>query len=218
MVEDEDAARRGARREGFLKEHSIDRAGRPTASCASGCKLRCQNRPVITGLKRVSRPSLRVYVGARRDPGDPRRVSGVNILSTPAGILTDREARKRNVGGEILCCRVVERERMSRIGKLPIAIPAARQGAASPTASCAGRGSEGQARAPAAAARSPSRCTTATVQRARDRTTARSPLAARADATADRQHGARRARGLHAHARDHRRRLPRRGARHRRCS
>ena len=61
-----------------------------------------QNRPVITGLKRVSRPSLRVYVGADEIPA-VRGGLGVNIISTPAGILVDREARKRNVGGELVC-------------------------------------------------------------------------------------------------------------------
>ena len=61
-----------------------------------------QNRPVITGLKRVSRPSLRVYVGANEIPA-VRGGLGVNIISTPAGILADREARKRNIGGEIMC-------------------------------------------------------------------------------------------------------------------
>jgi len=53
-------------------------------------------------LKRVSRPSLRIYVGAQEIP--PIRAGlGTTILSTPAGIITDREARKRNVGGEVIC-------------------------------------------------------------------------------------------------------------------
>ena len=61
-----------------------------------------ENRPVITGLKRVSRPGRRVYVGSREIP-PVRRGLGVNILSTPRGILVDREAQKAKVGGEILC-------------------------------------------------------------------------------------------------------------------
>lgn len=60
------------------------------------------NRPVITGIQRVSRPSLRVYMGAKEIP-TVRGGMGTNILSTPQGILTDREARKRNVGGEVVC-------------------------------------------------------------------------------------------------------------------
>lgn len=58
--------------------------------------------PVITGLRRVSRPGVRVYVDARHLP----RVMGglgVAVLSTSQGVLTDREARRRGIGGEVLC-------------------------------------------------------------------------------------------------------------------
>jgi small subunit ribosomal protein S8 len=61
-----------------------------------------QRRPVITGMRRVSRPSLRVYVGAKDIPA-VRRGLGVNVLSTPRGILVDRDARRENVGGEVIC-------------------------------------------------------------------------------------------------------------------
>ena len=61
-----------------------------------------QRRPVIMGLKRVSRPSLRVYVGVDEIP-DVRRGLGVSILSTPRGMLADRNARKEKVGGEVIC-------------------------------------------------------------------------------------------------------------------
>ena len=87
--------------EGFLKEHSvIEHDGHRLLRV--WLKYDAHNRSVITGLKRISRPSLRVYAGAQDIPA-VRRGLGVNILSTPAGILTDREARKRNVGGEIMC-------------------------------------------------------------------------------------------------------------------
>ena len=59
-------------------------------------------RRTISGLRRVSTPGLRVYRGATAVP----RVLGglgVAVLSTSQGLMTDREARKRNVGGEILC-------------------------------------------------------------------------------------------------------------------
>jgi len=59
-------------------------------------------RPVITGLQRVSRPSLRVYVGAKDIP-HVRRGLGANVLSTPRGIMVDRVARRENVGGEVIC-------------------------------------------------------------------------------------------------------------------
>jgi small subunit ribosomal protein S8 len=50
----------------------------------------------------VSRPSLRVYVG-QNDIPSVRRGLGVSILSTPKGILPDREARRQGVGGEVIC-------------------------------------------------------------------------------------------------------------------
>lgn len=56
----------------------------------------------IMGLRRISTPGLRVYSGAQSVP----RVLGglgVAVLSTSNGLMTDREARKRNVGGEVLC-------------------------------------------------------------------------------------------------------------------
>jgi small subunit ribosomal protein S8 len=56
----------------------------------------------ISGIKRVSKPGLRVYTGADKLP----RVLGglgVAVLSTSHGLMTDREARKRRVGGEVLC-------------------------------------------------------------------------------------------------------------------
>ena len=58
--------------------------------------------PVIVGLRRVSRPGMRVYVDAK---GIPRVMGGLGIavLSTSHGVFTDREARRRRVGGEVLC-------------------------------------------------------------------------------------------------------------------
>jgi small subunit ribosomal protein S8 len=59
-------------------------------------------QPVISGLKRVSKPGLRVYSGRYR----LRRVQaglGIAIVSTSKGVMTDREARRHKVGGEVLC-------------------------------------------------------------------------------------------------------------------
>ena len=53
-------------------------------------------------MRRVSRPGQRRYVGAREVPR-VRNGLGIAILSTSQGVMTDREARKRGVGGEILC-------------------------------------------------------------------------------------------------------------------
>ena len=58
--------------------------------------------PVITGVRRVSKPGLRVYASVRNIP-QVRSGYGVSVLSTPAGLLADREARRRNVGGEVVC-------------------------------------------------------------------------------------------------------------------
>ncbi len=57
---------------------------------------------VISGLKRVSKPGLRVYVG-KNDLPKVMGGLGIAILSTSVGILTDKEAREKGVGGEVLC-------------------------------------------------------------------------------------------------------------------
>lgn len=56
----------------------------------------------IEGIRRVSKPSIRVYLN-RKEVRPVRRHMGVAILSTTQGILTDREARAKGVGGEVLC-------------------------------------------------------------------------------------------------------------------
>ncbi len=62
-----------------------------------------QNRnPVISGLKRVSKPGCRVYVKSDKIPKVMSGL-GIAIISTSSGILTDREARQKGVGGELLC-------------------------------------------------------------------------------------------------------------------
>jgi len=59
-------------------------------------------KAIIVGIRRVSRPGMRRYSSAADAPR-VRGGLGVSILSTPLGLLPDREARKRNVGGEVLC-------------------------------------------------------------------------------------------------------------------
>jgi small subunit ribosomal protein S8 len=87
--------------EGYAREVSTVGEG-PKRHIRLGLSYDAHRRPVINGLKRVSRPSLRVYVGAKTAPRI-RRGLGVQILSTPQGVISDREARARNVGGEIIC-------------------------------------------------------------------------------------------------------------------
>lgn len=66
-------------------------------------KLKYQKeQPVINGLKRVSRPGRRVYVGKDKVPS-VRGGLGLAILSTTQGMFSDRESRKRGVGGEVIC-------------------------------------------------------------------------------------------------------------------
>ena len=57
---------------------------------------------VILGIKRISKPSRRVYVKAK-DVISVLNGMGISILSTSAGLMTDKRARKENIGGEILC-------------------------------------------------------------------------------------------------------------------
>jgi small subunit ribosomal protein S8 len=63
---------------------------------------RRERRPVLGGLKRVSRPGRRVYVGKSKIPW-VRSGLGVAILSTPKGVMTGARARQLGVGGEVLC-------------------------------------------------------------------------------------------------------------------
>jgi small subunit ribosomal protein S8 len=85
--------------EGYITDFSLDTEG---AHPRIKITTKMSNRTsAITGLKRVSRPGLRRYVGAQEIP----RVlggMGIAILSTPRGVLSGREAKKQNVGGELL--------------------------------------------------------------------------------------------------------------------
>ena len=87
--------------EGYLGEVTVDGEG-PGRQIRVALRYTESGIPVITGLRRVSRPSLRRYTSAADAPV-VRRGLGVSILSTPAGLLPDREARKRGVGGEVVC-------------------------------------------------------------------------------------------------------------------
>ena len=64
-------------------------------------KYGANKAPVITGLRRVSKPGLRIYTNCEDMPKVMKGL-GVAILSTSKGVMTDREARKANVGGEVL--------------------------------------------------------------------------------------------------------------------
>ena len=59
-------------------------------------------QPIITGMRRISKPGKRVYVG-HRNVRPVRAGMGVSILSTSKGVMTDRESRRASLGGEVLC-------------------------------------------------------------------------------------------------------------------
>jgi len=61
-----------------------------------------KGQPIVNGLKRISRPGRRVYVGADNIPLVQNGL-GINLISTSRGILVDRQARKMHLGGEVLC-------------------------------------------------------------------------------------------------------------------
>ena len=87
--------------EGYVDSYNV---GEARVGKALTVRLRYQNGRdrVLNGIRRVSKPGHRVYKGAEDIP----RVAGgigVAIVSTSEGLLTDREARRRNVGGEVLC-------------------------------------------------------------------------------------------------------------------
>jgi small subunit ribosomal protein S8 len=90
-------------REGYIEGFSVeDDPTRPGKRLTIKMKYTTDRQRTISGLKRVSRPGLRVYTKAERVP----RVlggMGISILSTNQGLMTDREARERKVGGEVLC-------------------------------------------------------------------------------------------------------------------
>ncbi|MDP2604271.1 MAG: 30S ribosomal protein S8 [Deltaproteobacteria bacterium] len=89
--------------EGYLKELKKVKAAQGGGDdLVIQLKFDRENRPIISGLKRVSSPGRRVYVGAQGIT-PVRKGLGIHILSTPKGILVDREAQKANVGGELLC-------------------------------------------------------------------------------------------------------------------
>lgn len=89
--------------EGYLKESKKVKASQGGGEdLVIQLKFDRENRPIISGLKRVSSPGRRVYVGAQ-GLTPVRKGLGIHILSTPKGILVDREAQKANVGGELLC-------------------------------------------------------------------------------------------------------------------
>ncbi len=88
------------RDEGYIKEFSVSGEA-PRRMLRVELKYFGKSEPVLSGIRRISRPGLRVYTPAAKVP----RVYGglgVAIMSTPRGVMSGRRARKLNVGGEVL--------------------------------------------------------------------------------------------------------------------
>lgn len=87
--------------EGFVSEYEVLR-GKPHRTIKIYLKYSDDNEPILSGLERVSKPGLRVYVGQKEIP----RVAGglgVAIISTSKGVMTGQQAWRQGIGGELLC-------------------------------------------------------------------------------------------------------------------
>ena len=89
------------RDEGFIKGYQV-LGDRPFKTLRIDLQYTGRHVPVLTGIKRISKPGLRVYTKATEIP----RVYGglgIAVVSTPKGVMSGREARRLNVGGEVIC-------------------------------------------------------------------------------------------------------------------
>jgi small subunit ribosomal protein S8 len=88
--------------EGFEESPDDDKAHKTIRIHLKYVGERRERKPVISGLRRISRPGRRVYVGKREIPWVQSGI-GISILSTPEGVMTGTSARKMGIGGEVLC-------------------------------------------------------------------------------------------------------------------
>lgn len=88
--------------EGFITDYEVVKGDTPQRVIKIQLKYTGKKEPILTGLKRVSKPGLRVYVGKGEIPRIYEGL-GITILSTPLGVMTGRQAWRKGVGGEILC-------------------------------------------------------------------------------------------------------------------
>ena len=87
--------------EGYIKDYYIEKSENNKINLKINLKY-YEGNPVIKEIKRISKPGRRVY---SRATSIPRVMNGLGlaILSTPKGVMTDIDARKNNIGGEIIC-------------------------------------------------------------------------------------------------------------------
>jgi small subunit ribosomal protein S8 len=88
--------------EGFIQDFEAISEGKDKALLLSLKYTGKKRTPIITTLKRVSKPGVRVYMGAKNLPRILGNL-GIAIISTSQGLMTDAQARKMKVGGEVLC-------------------------------------------------------------------------------------------------------------------
>ena len=86
--------------EGYIKGFTVEEDGKQGIMEVQ-LKYGPNKSQVITGLRRVSKPGLRIYTNCEDMPKVMKGL-GIAILSTPKGVMTDKDARKANVGGEVL--------------------------------------------------------------------------------------------------------------------
>ncbi len=87
--------------EGYIKRVDVLKQ-KPRPMLRLWLKYDKDKKPVITGLKRVSKPGRRIYVGKDEIPWVLSGI-GIAILTTSRGVMTDRQARRLGVGGEVIC-------------------------------------------------------------------------------------------------------------------
>lgn len=85
--------------EGYIEDYSLSQGSKPALTVILKYY---EGRPVIESIRRISRPGLRRY-RAKDDLPTVSNNLGVAIISTSKGVMSDRDARKANVGGEVLC-------------------------------------------------------------------------------------------------------------------
>lgn len=88
--------------EGFIRDYKMIKEGNPQGMIRVYMKYGPEDEKIINGLKRISKPGLRVY--AQKDE-IPRVLGGLGIaiISTSSGVMTDKEARNKKLGGEVIC-------------------------------------------------------------------------------------------------------------------
>lgn len=87
--------------EGFITDYEVKDAGKFKVLSVT-LKYDAKHKPIISKLERISKPGLRSYSKAKNLP-QVLGGMGIAIISTSKGLLTDRKARKENIGGEVLC-------------------------------------------------------------------------------------------------------------------